>query len=389
MEKFFAYLVIVFVLFLTSGTSDVQNDKNVMVGGFIFFFAYHLYTIRMIEYYFLYITAVFIAISGIYFVINGAYDGVTYMGFLIKVYLAYLCREISKEHFSTYFVKIVFVLTCVSFPLFLIQLINFDILYNINNLFGPTGGNEPISSSFIYAMIPIHAHRNSGFMWEPGAYAAILAMTLYINIFREREDVFSRKNVVFIIAILTTQSTMGFLALLIPLVFVLQKAIVENKAMRQIAVVLVPTLIALFIVLFTTVDFLAAKIFEQTASVDEEMAFVEEGNRDGFVVATTRITSVLLDMETIKNYPLLGIGIDMRTTGMSKLVSGSMTVTACGITNLLLRFGFLGLIAYIGLLYQKSIFEETAHKIGWICLLFTILASNELSASPLLHLFIF
>ncbi len=389
MEKFFSYLSIIFVLFVSAGTSDFQNDKNITIAGCLILVVYYFYSIKMIEYYFLAITGVFIVVSGVYFILNGGYDTTTYLGFLIKIYISYVCREICKENFSTYFVNIVFVLTCISFPMFLIQLLNFDFLYPINNFAGPVAGNEPISSSLVFAMIPIHEHRNSGFMWEPGAYAAILAMTLYINIFKEGEGLGSQRNLAFIFAILTTQSTMGFLALLIPIGFVIQRMIAENKAMRQLAIVLVPTLILAFVILFTKVDFLAAKIFEQTAGVDEEMAFVEEGNRDGFVVATTRITSILLDMETIKRYPLLGIGIDMRTTGMSKLVSGSMTVTACGLSNLLLRFGFLGMIFYIYLLYKHSLFEEVGHKIGWICLLFTILASNEISASPILHIFMF
>ena len=390
MEKIFSYLVIIFIIFVTCGTSALSNDKALTVMGWAFFFGVYLYTVKKIQYYFLGIIGVFAVISILYLIKNSGYDYVTYLGFFIQITLAYFCREICAEHFSKYFINVIFVLTCITLPLFIVQLISFDFLYQLNSkVLGISSGGEPIASSFIFAMAPIHETRNCGFMWEPGAFAAVLVVTIYMNLFHEGESIFSLKNSVFILAIVTTQSTMGFIALLVPVSLVVQKAISENEKMRQISVVLIPILIVFLIAIFSKLDFLSAKIVEQITGIDEELAFVEEGVKSNFVVSTTRLASILIDMQTIKNYPILGIGVDMRTTGASKISSGELTITACGLTNLLMRFGLIGLIGYTVLFYRSALFEHKVHKIGWVVLIFIILTSNELTSSSLLHLFIF
>ncbi len=390
MRKIIAHLVIIFVVLKASGAFDFSSDKRFLVTGCVVFGTAYFIMTKMIPYFYLMLLGIFTVISAVYFLKNGAFDAVTFLGFFLKIQLAFFCREICQEHFPKYFVNIVFVWTCITLPLFAFQLINFDLLYKLNSTFIEVStGNEPISSSLFFAMVPIHETRNSGFMWEPGAFAAVLVITVYINTFHVGESLFSRRNGILIAAILTTQSTMGFLSLLIPIGLVMREAIVEHKAMRQISVFLVPLLFVIFGFLFTKLDFLAAKIIDQFVNIDDEIEFVEQGNRDGFVVATTRITSVVLDWQTIKNYPILGLGIDMRTTGLDKLVKGDMTVTACGLTNMLLRFGFLGMGLYAFLWYKNAFFEQKIHRIGWVCLLFTILCSNEFTASAFLHLFIF
>ena len=389
MNKILGYSIIVFIIFVATGSSALSNNKVLITGGWVTFLIAYLYTVKTIQYYFLGILGIFVAVSGLYFIKNGGYDPVTYLGFLIQVTLAYFCREICKEAFFKYFTNIVFVMTCITIPLFVVQLINFDFLYNINGLLGISSEGEFLSSSFFFALAPIHETRNCGFMWEPGAFAAVLVVTIYINTFHIGENIFSLKNSIFILAIVTTQSTMGFIALLVPVGLVVQKAIAENEKMRQISLVLIPILIVFFVVIFSKLDFLSAKMVEQVRDIDEELAFVEEGIKSNFVVSTTRLASILIDMQTIKNYPLLGIGVDMRTTGLSKIGSGELTITACGLTNLLMRFGFLGLIAYTVLFYRSALFEDKLHKIGWVVLIFIILTSNELTATSFLHLFIF
>ena len=94
-------------------------------------------------------------------------------------------------------------------------------------------------------------------------------------------------------------------------------------------------------------------------------------------------------METIKHYPLLGLGVDMQTTSRHKLATSENTKTACGLTVLLLRFGFVGLIIYAFLLYKNALFEERIHRVGWVFLWFFVLFSNDLSGGALFHLFVF
>lgn len=389
MQKALSYLSIFFVLFITSGTADYSSDKNVIIAGLVFFAIAYYYVVRTIKPALVITTILFILLSGIYYLKNNGYNAVTYLGLLMKVYIAFFCRETCGEHFFRYFVRIIYVLACISLPLFVIQLINFDSLFKLNNILLVDSAQLPLSCSFVFALTPIHEFRNCGFMWEPGAFAAVLTLTMYINIFRESENFFSKKNLVFLIAILTTQSTMGFLSLLIHGGLIFYESFSENKTIRQLSVILIPALLAVCLYLFNSIDFLSKKIFDQINSVDEERAFIEKRNYENGTVAVTRLTSLLIDLESIKNDPLLGLGVDMFTVSKNKRPVGETTVTSCGLSLLAVRFGFLGLLAYIYLFYRQSAFEEIRHKIGWVCLLLLVLFTNDLSGSAFLHLFVF
>jgi hypothetical protein len=384
-----SYAIIVFIIYLSTGSSPLSNDKALMIGGWVFFTAIYFYIENYIKPTFIIVTGIFVLLSGLYYLKNGAYNEVTYLGFFIKIYLAYYCRDLCKEDFFPYFINIVFVGACISLPLFALQLINFDFLYNINNFFRVEYDVEARANSFVFTMLPLHSHRNCGFMWEPGAFAAILILTLYINTFRQGESLFSRKNIIFILAIITTQSTMGVLSLLIPIGLILKDVIQENKTFQQLSVVIVPTALIVLAVIFVNTPFLYQKMAGEVGDLEEELAFVERGKRDNFVVSTTRTASIFLDMQTIKNYPILGLGVDSRTVNADKLMAGEFTETACGLTAMMIRFGFLGFIIYTFIFYKNAFFDRPIHRIGWVFLLFFILFSNELSESAFIHLFVF
>jgi hypothetical protein len=274
--------------------------------------------------------------------------------------------------------------------MFALQLVNFDFLYNINNFFRvEMVADDSRSNSFVFTMLPIHYHRNCGFMWEPGAFAAILALTLYINTFKLGDNILSRRNIIFIVALLTTQSTMGVLSLMIPVGLVLRDIVLKNRTYQQLSVVIIPTVIIVFALVFTKVDFLYAKMVKEVVGIEEEIEFVEKAKKDNFMVGTTRLASVILDIQSIKQNPYLGLGVDYQTVSADKLATNELTETACGVTALMVRFGVVGLLIYAFMFYRSASFERTVHRIGWVSLLFFILFSNELSASAFIHLFVF
>lgn len=389
-RKITAYALIIFILFITSGTSNLANDKNLVVGGWVFFTAVYFYLENLIKPTFLILTGVFVGLSALYFMLNNGYNGVTYLGFFMKIYLAYYCKDLCKEDFSKYFVHIIYVLTAISLVMFTLQLLNFDLLFNLNKIFVTESHYRTVkSSSIIFTMVPIHEFRNCGFMWEPGAFVTVLLMTFYINLFERGEKLFSRRNVVFLIAILTTQSTMGIMGLVIPLGLLLRDFVLKNAVYQQLSVVIIPAVLAVSVLVFTQVDFLYKKMVTEILELDDELMEVEKGSYSDYVVSVTRSASVLLDCKTISRYPFLGLGVDMRTTGFSKLGYSEKLETSCGSTILLLRFGFIGFFLYSFLLYRNAVFDSELHKIGWVLLVNYALFTQEISASALFHLFIF
>ena len=390
LRKVAAYLLIAFVLFISSGASDLANDKNLIVGGWLFFTLIYFYFEPIIKQTFLILTGLFVTVSVLYYLLNGAFNEVTYVGFFMKIYLAYYCRDLCKDDFSDYFVRVIYVLTCISLVMFVFQLINFDLLFNLNKIFVTESHYRTVkSSSIIFTMVPIHEFRNCGFMWEPGAFVTVLLLTFYINLFYFGEPLTSRTNVVFLLAIMTTQSTMGILGLLIPFSLLLKDFIGQNRTYQQLSVIIIPAVLVVCGVVFTQVDFLYKKMATEVLELDDELREVEKGGYDDYVVSVTRSASVILDWKTIKKYPFFGLGVDMRTTGFKKLGYSEKLETSCGSTILFLRFGFMGFFLYSILLYRNAIFDSVLHKIGWVLLVNYALFTQEISASALFHLFVF
>jgi hypothetical protein len=389
-KKISGYAILIFILFLLSSSSPLSNEKSVIIGGFVFFTIVYFYFERYIKPPLMRILGICVGITVLYFIVNeGGFNAVTYLGLYINIILAYFCRDLCKEHFYTYLVNIIYVLTCISLVLFSLQLVNFEMLYNLNNFFGITKDTYAKSSSIIFTMLPIHEFRNCGFMWEPGAFVTILLMTYFINLFNIGERITSRRNIIFLIAIVTTQSTMGLLALLIPFGLVLRDYIMRNRTHQQLSVVIIPIILIIGASVFTQVDFLYDKMAKEFTEIDVEMMGVEKSRIEDYTYAISRSLSFILDMRAIKQYPLLGLGVDFRTTGFEKLGYHEKILTACGSTILILRFGFIGFFIYNYLLYKHAAYDRKLHKIAWLILVNHALFTQEFSFSSYYHLFLF
>jgi hypothetical protein len=389
-KKFFSYALIIFILLVTAGSNFLTMSKGFLIGGWLLFTGVYFYNEKFIRPKFFLLLGILVGISGLYFLLNGAYNPVTYIGFFFNLCLAYYCRDFLKENFYIYFVNIVYVLACISLVMYPLQLLNFDLMYSLNNLMGLSEvGDYGKSNSFVFTMLPIHIIRNCGFAWEPGGFATILTMTFFINLFNLGEPLTSKRNIVFFIAIVTTQSTMGLLSMLIPLSLVLKDFIMLNRTYRQLSVVIIPMLFIVVASLFTQVDFLYAKMVKEVTELDSEMDEVEKARVENNTIAVSRSMSVIIDMKTIKKYPLFGLGVDFRTTGFSKMGVDEKLMTACGTTVLLMRFGFIGFFLYNFLLFRFGDFDTNLHKGAWVLLINYALFSQEISATPFYHLFIF
>jgi hypothetical protein len=389
-KKVFSYAIIVFILLITAGSNFVTTSKGFLIGGWVLFTGVYFYTEKFIRPKFFLLVGIFVGISILYAFLNNAYNGVTYSGYFLTLCLAYYCRDYVKDNFYIYFVNIIYFLTCISLVLYPIQLLNFDFMYNLNNLMGLSEvGAFAKANSFVFTMTPIHYLRNCGFAWEPGGFATILTMTFFINLFNIGEPLTSRRNIVFFIAIVTTQSTMGLLSMLIPLSLVLKDFIMQSRTYRQLSVVIIPMVFIVVASLFTQVDFLYAKMVKEITELDTEMEEVERASVEKNAIAVSRSMSVILDMRTIKKYPLFGLGVDFRTTGLSKLGYDENLMTACGTTALLMRFGFVGFLLYNFLLFRFADFDSYLHKTAWLLLINYALFTQEISATPYFHLFIF
>jgi hypothetical protein len=182
--------------------------------------------------------------------------------------------------------------------------------------------------------------RNAGIFWESGAFAVYLNITLFLYWMSKRvtqvKDLFDKKSLVLIVGVLTTASTMGFLALMAILTFY---AMQLRTALKYVFLLL---MIAMGYLAFVSVEFLGDKISTQLEESDER------NNRFG---------AALMDWKDIEKRPLLGssrrIEVIFKTNVMSKA-----TRRPNGLTNFLREYGLVYFTFYFVLIYisYKRIF---------------------------------
>jgi len=157
--------------------------------------------------------------------------------------------------------------------------------------------------SFLIYTIPFDGEttQNAGMFWEPGAFAGIITLGLLLNFNRfgyiwKFERV---KLVAVILALLTTQSTTGYLVGFIIAVFY----ILMNKNIL-LSVFLVPITFFFGLYIYQSTDFLKSKI---------EYQFDKSADQTVGEFSNTRFGSIIFDWYYIKKHPIAGNGLHQKT----------------------------------------------------------------------------
>jgi hypothetical protein len=191
--------------------------------------------------------------------------------------------------------------------------------------------------------------RNSGFSWEPGRYATMVVIALFFNMARTRFQF--RRNIGFwilVIALVTTQSTTGFVTFSILLLFFL----INQKNVSKIfyLVLIIPLVLTIYNLPFvgekisTLIDFEAQR---SKALID-----LEYGQSDESYVPQ-RFDGLAFEFLNIIDAPILGYGLSTENSYVSKNISQRLEF-ANGVFKVIARFGLIigGLFYFF--LYQSS-----------------------------------
>lgn len=143
--------------------------------------------------------------------------------------------------------------------------------------------------------------QNAGMFWEPGAFAGIITLGLILNFNRFgyllKQERF--KFICVVLALLTTQSTTGYLVGFIIAIFYL----LINKNIL-VSLFLVPAVIFLGIFVYQNTDFLESKIEHQ---------FEKSSDQSVGEFSNTRFGSIIFDWHYIKKHPIIGNGLHKET----------------------------------------------------------------------------
>ncbi|MEI6555025.1 MAG: hypothetical protein WCL70_05525 [Paludibacter sp.] len=264
-KSIFSYTIILLLIFNISAATLFSNEFFLFGLGLILL-SYQLFIAQKpLDNKLIGFVLIFILINEASYYINGpVYQQISIFKFAINLLiLPYLTLKIIGKSFWIKFEKLVFILTAISIPIFLLSLLLPGLFLSLGNIFRPLTNNIFYSSdtnrtywsSLIFVFNPgqWQINRNSGFMWEPGAFAMMINWAIIYNYFSSRMK-FNRKIIIYIIALFSTFSTAGYLAFF---VFLIGTVIKSSSIKYQIPLLIVVVFFAIYL---SNLDFIGDKL---------------------------------------------------------------------------------------------------------------------------------
>jgi hypothetical protein len=137
-------------------------------------------------------------------------------------------------------------------------------------------------------------YRNSGFAHEPGGFAVFANLGLFISLLSGR-PIRSARNLIYALAIISTFSTAGIIALF----FISSIGLFRLKRLDLAVIVAIMTLPITYYI-YTNTDFLGAKIEQQLE---------EQTDRNLNESTTGRLYGARKSIHVLSNHPLIGRGL--------------------------------------------------------------------------------
>jgi hypothetical protein len=217
--------------------------------------------------------------------------------------------------------------------------------------------------------------RNSGFSWEPGRYATMVVVAIYLNLARTQFQIKGNNGFwILLIALLTTQSTTGFMAFSI----IIFGFLINQKSTSKILYLFL--IIPMFITAFN-LPFLGEKItalmdFESTKIIVEDN--IKYFEKIGETYVPQRFDGLQLELQNIINQPLLGYGNDVKDSYVNNNISDELSLSN-GIFKVIARFGLiLGLLFYFAL-FKSSIWISDYYRIKGGAIYFLVFLAISIS----------
>lgn len=190
--------------------------------------------------------------------------------------------------------------------------------------------------------------RNSGFAWEPGAFAVFINLAIFVNLIRNSFKIKNNGSLwIFIIAILSTQSTTGYSIFLLLAAFYF-----INKKGANVKVLMIPLVIIGVLYIFS-LPFMYEKI---TNLGNEKISdLVETGSKDwnkDKMISAQRFVSFQMDFLDFKKNPILGYGGHDEDMWTRKEKINVISIS--GIGKILAKFGLIGTVFFILILFKNS-----------------------------------
>jgi O-antigen ligase len=303
----------------------------------------------------------------------------TVLGFCVRLWIGYAVVR-SVRHFPEKFVGVMTLLAAGSLLLWIPDRILPALGFDFRSLFG---GLDLMPGTTKFQHVGVHtfmirdASRNSGMFWEPGAFAGYLVLALlFLSYVRPRlsRRAYLRSLAILIVAVLSTVSTTGYLAL--PVVLILHTPlldVVKTRRLHKLAVVFGVVAVGTLVTLgpwMVERSFLGPKLVRQYQQVQDRQAMWE----------LTRYGSLIFDLEYISKRPLLGWGLHPDTR--YSLHPGSLAIgrQGNGLSDFTVKLGLVGLTMFLALTagsFLRMSSEASILRVGLSVVIVVMLLNGE------------
>jgi len=195
-----------------------------------------------------------------------------------------------------------------------------------------------------------NATRAHGVFWEPGVFSSVILMTLILNIYLTDRKTKARHIFLYVLGVLMTKSTAGYLILFVLLIgFLWKKGGLNKRRGFDILFTLCIGLLAIFYEdIFLWLSTINPTVFSKLIEIDTN-------------TLATRLNGPLINLTIFFQKPLFGWGFTNAATQFSNYISMSgyrnIVAQTSTSTQILSSIGFLGLaytIAFFSPLFHKS-----------------------------------
>ena len=313
---------------------------------------------------------VWCSINGLALLLNRGDDFklISFLSVSARMLFPYLMLKIVGRDFFKGLFDYWFILCLMGLPFYIIELVTPDFVQSLAPKLNFITQQEQTERGGFYLFFYMHNYyassfytsiaRNSGFLWEPGAYAVVLVfMIVYNNIANEYK--INWKTIVLTVCLLTTLSTSGYLALFFIFVISLYQnnnIFLRYKAILPVVVIIVGIAATVF---YFSADFMSNKIDR----------YIEQGTKsyqwsfgDNKAVRVSRIGIAIIALENAVRDPW-GNGI---VTSDYVIDQYHNAVGPNSLATILFHWGWIGLV---GLFYSLYNFRVEKIKCRFLLML--------------------
>lgn len=293
---------------------------------------------------------VFFAYAVITTINNGLINAIWINKWIMTIFISYgLCRVYGRSFFNAY-ENIVYYLCITALLLWVIHLTIPDIFVPFAKAirFSHSYSRDWDTINIIFYTINDESHlnlatrlilRNAGFAWEPGAFSVFIAFAIACNALRTGLKFSGNKQLlVFTIALLSTQSTTGFMILGM---MVIAWLLIGRHFVY--AILLVPIMIWI-----NTLSFMGDKIESQRVSLEE---FSVQSIDSRYSYNVNRFIAFSLYFDEFMRHPIIGLGGYDDGTWLRKNGYDNIAL-ASGFGQMIAMYGLIMTLLYFFLVYK-------------------------------------